>query len=37
VGHFEAGQMTYVDGKSLTRLRSDLAKFINDSAPPVRK
>jgi len=37
VGHFEAGQMTYVDGKSLTRLRSDLAKFINDSTAPVRK
>jgi carboxypeptidase C (cathepsin A) len=37
VGHFEAGQMTYVDGKALARLRGDLGKFINDATAPVRK
>ena len=30
VRHFEAGQMAYVDTKSLAKLRADLAKFIND-------
>jgi carboxypeptidase C (cathepsin A) len=36
VSHFEAGQMTYVDNKSLARLHSDLAKFISEAASPAR-
>ena len=34
VGHFEAGQMPYVDGKSLARLQADLAGFINHVTAP---
>ena len=30
VGHFEAGQMAYVDNKALARLHTDLVKFMND-------
>jgi len=31
VSHFEAGQMTYVDNKSLGKLQGDLAGFINQA------
>lgn len=31
VGHFEAGQMPYVDNKSLAKLGSDLAGFVKDA------
>jgi carboxypeptidase C (cathepsin A) len=31
VSHYEAGQMAYVDDKALTRLQSDLARFVNDA------
>jgi carboxypeptidase C (cathepsin A) len=31
VSHFEAGQMTYVDNKSLAKLHADLGKFINEA------
>ncbi len=34
VGHFEAGQLPYVDGKSLARLQADLAGFINHATAP---
>jgi len=37
VSHFEAGQMPYVDNKSLARLRADLAKFINEATSPARQ
>jgi carboxypeptidase C (cathepsin A) len=36
VDHFEAGQITYVDNKSLARLHSDLIKFISEAASPAR-
>jgi hypothetical protein len=29
VGHFEAGQMTYVDSKALVKLESELARFVS--------
>lgn len=31
VGHFEAGQMPYIDNKSLAKLGSDLAAFVKDA------
>jgi carboxypeptidase C (cathepsin A) len=31
IGHFEAGQMPYVDNKSLAKLGSDLAGFVKDA------
>jgi carboxypeptidase C (cathepsin A) len=31
VGHYEAGQMPYIDSKARTRLKDDLAKFITDT------
>ena len=31
VGHFESGQMPYVDNKSLAKLGSDLAAFVKDA------
>ena len=31
VGHFEAGQMPYVDSKSLAKLGSDLSGFVKDA------
>ena len=37
VGHFEAGQMTYVDNKALVKLQADLARFVNEAASPARK
>ena len=37
VGHFEAGQMTYIDSKALVKLQGDLARFVNEAASPVRK
>ena len=37
VGHFEAGQMPYLDNKALARLRVDLARFINETLSPVRR
>jgi carboxypeptidase C (cathepsin A) len=33
VAHFEAGQMTYVDNKSLVKLHGDLASFVNEGSP----
>ncbi len=36
VSHFEAGQMTYVDNKSLVKLHSDLVKFISDATSAAR-
>jgi carboxypeptidase C (cathepsin A) len=36
VSHFEAGQMTYVDNKSLAKLHSDLVKFISEAASAAR-
>jgi carboxypeptidase C (cathepsin A) len=37
VNHYEAGQRTYVDGKALTKLQGDLAKFIAQPAAPASK
>jgi carboxypeptidase C (cathepsin A) len=37
VSHFEAGQMTYVDNKSLAKLHIDLTKFINEAMSPARQ
>jgi carboxypeptidase C (cathepsin A) len=34
VSHFEAGQMPYLDSKSLGRLRAELVKFMNQAASP---
>jgi carboxypeptidase C (cathepsin A) len=34
VSHFEAGQMPYLDSKSLARLRTELVKFMNQAASP---
>jgi hypothetical protein len=31
VSHFEAGQMTYVDNKALTKLHGDLVRFVDDA------
>jgi carboxypeptidase C (cathepsin A) len=36
VSHFEAGQMTYVDSKSLVKLQGDLAGFLNQAATAPR-
>jgi len=36
VSHYEAGQMTYIDSKSLAKLQADLTRFIHDSAPSAR-
>jgi carboxypeptidase C (cathepsin A) len=36
VSHFEAGQMPYVDNKSLAKLRGELVKFVNDTIVPAR-
>jgi len=36
VSHFEAGQMTYIDNRSLAKLHSDLVKFISEAASPAR-
>jgi carboxypeptidase C (cathepsin A) len=36
VGHFEAGQMPYVDNKALAKLHTDLARFINEAMSPAR-
>jgi carboxypeptidase C (cathepsin A) len=33
VAHFEAGQMTYVDNKSLVKLHGDLASFVTEGSP----
>jgi carboxypeptidase C (cathepsin A) len=37
VGHFEAGQMTYVDNKALVKLHGDLASFVNQATAPAPK
>jgi carboxypeptidase C (cathepsin A) len=37
VGHYEAGQMTYVDNRALARLQGDLARFVNEAISPGRK
>jgi carboxypeptidase C (cathepsin A) len=37
VSHFEAGQMTYVDNKSLVKLQGDLARFVNEATSPTHK
>jgi carboxypeptidase C (cathepsin A) len=37
VSHFEAGQMTYVDNKSLAKLHVDLGKFINETMSSARQ
>jgi len=37
VGHFEAGQMPYVDNKALVKLQSSLAGFLNDAASQASK
>jgi carboxypeptidase C (cathepsin A) len=34
VGHFEAGQMTYVDNKALVKLHGDLASFVTQAVTP---
>ncbi len=36
VSHFEAGQMSYADNKSLTKLYADLVRFISDTASAPR-
>jgi len=36
VSHFEAGQMVYVDNKSLAKLHGELVKFINEAIAPAR-
>ena len=37
VSHYEAGEMTYVDNKALSKLKSDLATFVNQAAAPELK
>jgi carboxypeptidase C (cathepsin A) len=37
VSHFEAGQMTYLDNKALTKLHGELTRFVNESAAPAHK
>ncbi len=37
VGHFEAGQMAYVDSKSLAKLQAGLARFIHEAVSPARQ
>ncbi|MGO9259195.1 MAG: S10 family peptidase [Bryobacteraceae bacterium] len=37
IGHFEAGQMTYVDNKALVKLHGDLASFVNQATSPAPK
>lgn len=37
LSHFEAGQMTYLDNKSLAKLQTDLTRFINDAVAPARQ
>ena len=34
VGHFEAGQMAYVDNKALAKLHGDLASFVSEAVAP---
>jgi len=36
-GHFEAGEMTYVDNKALAKLHSDLARFVSEGMPVAGK
>jgi carboxypeptidase C (cathepsin A) len=35
--HFESGLMTYVDSKAIGKLQADLARFVTETASPVRK
>ncbi|MGA2585494.1 MAG: hypothetical protein ABSF88_00495 [Candidatus Aminicenantales bacterium] len=37
VSHFESGQMTYVDSKSLAKLQADLTGFINEAVSSARQ
>ncbi len=37
VSHFEAGQMTYVDNKSLAKLQGELTSFLTAAGAPARK
>ena len=37
LSHFEAGQMTYVDSKSLAKLQADLTRFINEAVSSARQ
>ena len=37
VSHFEAGQMAYLDSKSLAKLQADLARFINEAVSSARQ
>jgi carboxypeptidase C (cathepsin A) len=37
VSHYEAGQMTYVDNKALSKLQGDLGRFVSETISPVRK
>jgi carboxypeptidase C (cathepsin A) len=37
VSHYEAGQLAYVDSKALTKLQSDLSRFVNEASTPGRK
>jgi hypothetical protein len=37
VGHFEAGQMAYVDNKALPKLQGELAGFITEATAPAHK
>jgi carboxypeptidase C (cathepsin A) len=37
VGHYEAGQMAYIDPKAAPKLRADLAKFIQEAASAARR
>jgi len=37
VGHYESGQMAYVDGKSLAKLHGDLSRFIQNAIAAGRK
>jgi carboxypeptidase C (cathepsin A) len=34
VSHFEAGQMAYVDSKSLVKLQGELARFVSEATAP---
>jgi carboxypeptidase C (cathepsin A) len=36
-GHYEAGQMAYIDGKTLPRLKTDLVQFVQDAASAARR
>jgi len=37
VSHYEAGQMAYVDNKSLAKLQGELARFLTEASAPAHK